>query len=360
MKKILVIFGGSSVEHDVSIITGLQAINFLKGSYKILPIYLSLDNQFYLTKDVNPKDYFDKNQIIKKAIKVSFIDGKLFKAKGKNYKFLTDFYSILNCCHGGVGENGALASYFEINKVKISSAGGLSSAICMDKTLTKLVATNAGIPTISGIKISRCNLEGKINEVIETLDENLIIKPNSLGSSIGVVKANKNNVKAEVEKCLHLDDNVLVENCITNMQELNCAIFKSKGDLCLSLIEKVGAKSNFLSFDDKYISKESKREIPAKISDELKNRVYEYTKKMYTLLDLKGVVRLDFIYDLDKKILYLNEVNTIPGSLAFYLYEGMGINYAMLCEAILEESNEIKKQTYFESDILSKTGFKIK
>lgn len=360
MEKIVVIFGGASVEHDVSIITGLQAINILRESYEVFAVYMSLENEFYLTKNLNPKDYYDKEVITSKAKRVTFFDGKMFYVKKNKCVFLTDFYAVLNCCHGGVGENGVLASYFEMCNVKISSAEGLGSAICMDKFLTKEIAKSLNIPTVEGVRVTKDNFDESLLTIKKSLNSDLIIKPNSLGSSIGVVRTTQEGLKEQVLKCLHLDSNVLVENCVTNMQELNCAVFKRKGDLCLSQIEKVGGKTNFLTFDDKYISKESKREIPAKISEKLKNQIYDYTKKVYTALNLRGVVRLDFIYDLDSKKLYLNEVNTVPGSLAFYLYEGMGINYTMLCEAMLEEARIAKKQTYFESDILSKTGLKVK
>lgn len=360
MKKIVVVFGGASVEHDVSIITGLQAINVLRESYEILPIYLTLENEFYLTNELNPKSYFDKENVKNKSKKVTFIDGKLYKNKGKKCVFLTDFYAVLNCCHGGVGENGVLASYFEMCGVKVSSADGTGSAICMNKALTKKIAESLDIPTILGVEVNKNSIDKKLEVIKKELNEDIIIKPNSLGSSIGVVKTDKSDLKSKILTCLHLDNSVLVENCIMNMQELNCAIFKNKDEFCLSQIEKVGNNDGFLTFDDKYISKESKREIPAKISDKLKNLIYDYTRRIYEKLNLRGVVRLDFIYDLDKKNLYLNEVNTIPGSLAFYLYEGMGINYTMLCEAMIEEATIAKKQTYFESDILSKTGLKVK
>lgn len=358
MKNIVIIFGGASVEHDVSIVTGLQAIDNLKDEYNIYPIYLSLDNKFYYTKNLKPKNYLNKDEVIKNSKEVFFYNSNLYNVKGKKLKPFSEIDCVLNCCHGGVGENGVLASFFEITKTKITSATAKGSSVSMSKYFTKLVANAENIPTVNGVLLNVSNYKENLERINQEFADILIIKPNNLGSSIGVIKCDKSNIEEQLETALHLDDEVLVENCVENLVEYNCAVLTNKGDLCLSQIEKVGVEG-VLSFEDKYCSKSS-REIPAKADDELKSLIYSYTKKIYKALNLSGVVRVDYLYDYKNKKLYLNEVNTIPGSLAFYLFQGIGLDYKMLCENLIENTLPPKKQTYFESDILTKTSLTIK
>ncbi len=360
MKKIVIVFGGASVEHDVSILTGLQATNILSEEMEILPVYLSLDNKFFLIDKKKPADFFDKQKLIKSSEEITFFNGLIFKVKKDKLVKYKAFDCVINCCHGGVGENGELKAYFDLNNVKCSSADTLPSEICMNKFLTKIVLKDLGVPTVDGVLVSKQNLEEKIALINKTLKDNLIIKPNCLGSSIGVKKSNKNDLKKDVVDALQLDDEVLVENCIDNMIELNCGAYKKGEEIVLGEIEKVGNKIDILSFDDKYCSKNSIREIPAKIDKDIEEKIGQITKNVYNQLNLSGVIRIDFMLETKTKKLYLNEINTIPGSMAYYLFQGKGITYSMLCDDLANGCGEIKKQTYFESQILSKTGLKIK
>lgn len=360
MKKIVIVFGGASVEHDVSIITGLQAINSLKEEYEVIPVYLSLENTFFLTDKLKPSDYFDKEKVKKSSTLVTFFDGQLMKIKKTKLQKLKDFDCVLNCCHGGVGENGELNAFFKLNNINCSSANTFSSGVCMNKYFTKLFLRDLGVPVVDGVLINKYSFNKNIEVVAKTLKDDLIVKPNSLGSSIGVNKTTQKDVKECVQTVLQLDDEVLVENCVTNMYELNCACYQKDGEIIFSQIEKVGNKKEILSFDDKYISKEDKREIPAKIDKDLEEKIKNYTSLVYRQLRLSGVIRIDYIYDRKNKKLYLNEINTIPGSMAYYLFQGLGINYSMLCEDIINQSKIEKQQIYFKSDILSQTGLKVK
>ena len=360
MKKIVVVFGGASVEHDVSIITGLQAINILKEEYEVLPIYLSLENRFFLTQKTKPTDYFDKEEIKQSSIEITFFNGQFLKIKNGKPKKLVPFDCVVNCCHGGVGENGELNAYFKLNNIKCTSADTLSSGVCLNKYFTKLIMKDIGVPTVDGVLVNQENIEKSIENIEKNLKNDLIVKPNSLGSSIGVVKTNQKDLKTCIKNALQLDDEVLVENCVNNMFELNCACYKKDDNLVISQIEKVGDKKEILSFDDKYISKKEQREIPAKIPKDLQEEIIDYTKLIYKSLHLSGVIRIDYMYDKKNKKLYMNEINTIPGSLAFYLYQGLGINYAMLCDDLINNCTTERQQKYFESNILSQTGLKVK
>ena len=358
MENLIVVFGGASCEHDVSIITALQAIDRLKDKFNIIALYLDFDNHFYLTKYRKPADFINKERVKKESKRVSIVDNKLYINKKGKLKFFKPVKLVLNCCHGGVGENGAVASFFNVNNMTITSANNISSAICMNKFATKCYLERFDIPVVKGVMIDKFSKSTELKKIRE-LKDNLIVKANNLGSSIGVEMATQKDVQEKIHQILALDSQVLVEERIENLVEYNCAVLSDKDEIILSQIEKVASKTDILSYDNKYCNSNSSREIPAKINKDLEDLIYAYSKKAYQLLGLSGVVRIDYLYDQVENRLYLNEINTVPGSLAFYLFEGLGIDYIMLVEKLLNKQEEVK-QEYFNSDILSKTKFCIK
>lgn len=354
MKKICIIFGGNSSEHDISIITGMQCKKHLDLSGNIEAIYLGLDNNFYLASKVENIDYFAKKDTIKLK-KVYFLDGVLYQ-KGIVSKKVCDVDCIINCCHGGIGENGDLAGFFESNKIRISSAGALASHIAMDKSLTKTLLADI-VPVIDGVLVGKEDFYSKTKEIRERLSQDLIVKPNSLGSSIGVKICDIDDFESQVQAIFEMKDCALVENRVKNLREFNQACIMDKGKLILSQIEEPKMKSDFLSFQDKYEGGKSKgndRDIPANISKKLSEQISCYTRSIYERLNMRGVVRIDYIFDVDTKKLYFNEINTVPGSLAYYLFEPIGIDYISLMDILIKNAGEIKKYSYFDSGILSK------
>lgn len=355
MERLCVIFGGASCEHDISIITGMQLCKNLESKYKLEKIYLGLDNNFYLATGIEDISFFvDKSKI--KLKQIILHNGAIY-FKNMFFKKYCDIAVIINCCHGGVGENGDLHSFFAMNKIRSTDAGSLPSHIAMDKNLTKTLLKDI-VPTIKGIKINRDNYEEAIKDVNENFSKYLIAKPNSLGSSIGVKTVDKSNFVEQVDAILLMDESVLIEERIVNKIEYNQACILDNGELILSAIEQPISKDEFLSFDEKYInlnkSKGGDRIIPAKISKTLKNKIDSYTKMIYRALNMRGIVRIDYIFDEDKKVLYFNEINTIPGSMAFYLFEPVGIDYITLIEKLIANVIDDKKYLYFNSDVLSK------
>ncbi len=352
MKKLCVIFGGESPEHDISIITGMQlAKNFYTEDFE--KIYLSLDNKFYLATKIEDLRFFENKQKIKLP-EVIFCSGAVYK-KGIMLKKLFDVECVVNCCHGGVGENGDLAGFFEVNKIKYTSAGTLASHIAMDKSLTKELVKDI-VPTAKGVKVTKSNFDDVTKQIDETYSFDLIVKPNSLGSSIGVKACNVENYIDQIEAIFEMGDDALVEERVVEIEEYNQACFKSIDGLVLSAIEHPISKHDFLTFEDKYKTKSktkgSDREIPANISPELEEQIINYTSKIYERLGMNGVVRIDYIFDKATNTLYFNEINTIPGSMAFYLYEPLGIDYITLTENLIENAEDIKKFAYFNTQIL--------
>ncbi len=354
MKKVCIFFGGASTEHDISVITAMQLAKNIKDRYEIEKIYIGLDNNFYLATNINDIKYFsDKSKIKLKRLIV--IDNAIY-LKGFCLKKYCEIFVAINCCHGGTGENGDLAGFFTVNKIRHIGCDALSAHICMDKSLTKELVSDIA-PTIGGILVNKDNFLQSKNLIENELNDELIVKPNSLGSSIGVKACDKTNYAEQIEAIFLLNDNALVENRIVNMLEYNQACYRSKDKVVLSAIENPIKETEILSFDEKYMKsnkgKRTDRVIPAKITKKLKDTIDSYTTKIYKKLNLNGVVRIDYIYDIDNKILYFNEVNTIPGSMAFYLFEPIGIDYISLIDDLIDNAQPIKKFSYFNSSVLS-------
>ena len=352
MKKLCVIFGGESPEHDISIITGIQlAKNFY--TEELEKIYISLDNKFYLATKVKDLKFFEDKERIK-LTEVIFHSGAVYK-KGITLKKLFEVECVINCCHGGVGENGDLAGFFEVNKIKCTSASVLASHIAMDKNLTKELVKDI-VPTVKGVKVTKSSFHDVTKQINETYSSNLIVKPNSLGSSIGVKACNIENYKDQIEAIFEMGDDALVEERVVEIEEYNQACLKTKEGLVLSAIEHPISKHEFLTFEDKYKTKSktkgSDREIPAIINPELEEQIISCTSKIYKRLGMNGVVRIDYIFDKSTNTLYFNEINTIPGSMAFYLFEPLGIDYITLVENLIENAEDIKRFAYFNTQIL--------
>lgn len=353
MKNVAVIFGGASVEHDVSIVTGLKICKSLRRTFNLLPIYFSLDNKFYYLKGVNFNDYQDKEKLVNLGKHIQFINGSIYVWAGKKLKEYIKLDQVINCCHGGVGENGELSAYLKLNKIPCSSSLP-SSAICVNKYALKQFAKGLGINVNECVLITNTNLEEKLEYIKMKFKNDLVVKPNTSGSSIGIIKTNYSNLKENSELLLHLDNQLLVEEYLEDIEELHCAIVVHKNTICLSQIEKIKLNNNIFSFEDKYINKVTKREVPAKIPDKIKVQIYDACKKLHDSLNFVGVVEMQFFYAKNGEELFLNEVNAVPKNLCFNLFEELGISSKMMAEYLTSSKDYIKKQTYFDSDILYK------
>lgn len=349
MENLFIIFGGASVEHDVSIVTALQTYGNLKDKYKLGLLYCTKDNLMYLVDKTTPADYIDKNLLLKKAPQVTIFNKGLYKVCGKKLKFISAVDCIINCSHGGAGEDGSLKAVMDFNGIAMTSASTSSSSVCMDKEYAKLVALSLNIPIVEYVVVDKYS---KNVDNVKNLGESVIVKPCGLGSSIGVVKSDLQHLNENIDMVLHLDDKALIEREINPLIEYNCAVVRDGDNLILSQIEQPVNKSDILSFEDKYITVDKTRIIPAEIPKDKQDLIYEYTKRIYQHLNLNGVVRIDYLYDQNNDTIYLNEINTIPGSLAYYLFEGLGITYIKLMEILINNATVKPLQPYFSSTIL--------
>lgn len=342
-KKIAVIFGGRSVESDISVISAMQALFAIdKKRFIVEPIYL-FEGEFF-AKDVDDLKAFS-NFSKREHKRLVLLNGEFFTLRMRRLKKYFHPDAALVCCHGGEGENGTLQAMLEFNNVPYTSAPVTASAIAMDKVATKrfLQALDIDMLDFEVVKAEEFEKdEDGALERLKRLSYPLIVKPASLGSSIGISAArDEEELKFALNVAKKFDKKMIVEHLLENCVEINCAAIRRGEEIIPSCTERPCASGSFLSFEDKYMSEnaktDSKHTIPAGV-DWAEESVKAITKKIYSELEMRGVIRVDFLADEKKKRLYVNEINTVPGSLAFYLFEPMGMNFSNLLTTLVDEA----------------------
>lgn len=359
-----VIFGGRSVEHDISVITGLQVINSLdKNKYNIVPIYLNKDNYIYSNRKLKKFENFKKmslkigaNSFFKKTRGTASTQSLRKLQKRKKIDL------IFNCTHGAGVEDGIVSGILEFINIPYTSSNVLSSSIAQDKDITKKILSTIDIPLLEHIVIKQKDKKN-ILEMIKDIDYPVIIKPAHLGSSIGIYTAfTKEELLEKIKQAFIYDDKIIIEKLLRNFQEFSVAIYSRKNEYHLSQIEVLDRNNDIFSFDEKYINHH--KEVNHKfLSDEsLEEELKLYTIKGYELLEMNGIVRFDYLY-CDNK-LYLNEINTIPGGLSNYLFKEQ-ISFKLLLDEQIRETlykhkkkNELLKS--YESNVLKNTNISFK
>lgn len=390
MKKLGVIFGGVTCEHDVSVVSGLQLIeNVNKNKYEVIPIYIHSDGEWYTGEELlDSKIYkeFDKNESkLKKAIIPPNKKGLVIFEKGlfaKN-KFI-ELDVVIPAMHGMNGEDGTLQGLLELANIPYTSSGVLGSSVGMDKILMKKVFEAHKLPVLPYTYLIRDEWKENKEEIIKRIEEQItypmFVKPSNLGSSIGISKAkDRAGLLDAIEIAINYDSRVIIEKGVENLIEINCSALGFGEDVNTSVCEQPVNWAEFLTFEDKYMrgSKNAKgepkptnklgvkqggmesmdRRIPANIPDDQTKVIQDLTKKAFKALNSKGVVRIDYIIDKDDNNIYINEINTIPGSFSFYLWKHNGLEYPALIDKLVEiaeKSNEEKnKNNYtYKSDII--------
>ena len=385
--KVGVIFGGETVEHEISIITAVQAMEHMnKEVYDIVPIYISKDRIWYtgdMLKDFEV--YKDFNELKKYAKQVVLTKTKegffLQRTTGLFRKNVTDIDVAFPIVHGNNAEDGTLQGYLDSVGIPYVGSRVLGSALGQDKVVMKQVFASAGLPIVDYTWFydnEYSNDPDSIFAKVKKLGYPVIVKPATLGSSVGITFVKDEEKLAEaIETAINYDVKIIVEKAVQNLVEVNCSVFGNYANQETSVIEEVTSDEEFLTYADKYIGgskgklkggaskgmASASRIIPARISDELKKQVEETSIKAFKLLNLGGVCRIDYLIDKKTNKLYINEPNTIPGSLSFYLWEPAGKKYQdlldeMITLAIKDYKNRSKKTYSFESNILSNMGIK--
>lgn len=377
--KVGVIFGGETVEHEVSIISAIQAMNNLdEEKYEIIPIYISKDRLWYtgpMLREVSFFQDFENNKKFAKRICIyKNEDGYyLQKTNGLFRKNVTDIDIILPVVHGNNVEDGTLAGLLESIGVPYVGSHVLGSALGQDKVVMKQVMASADIPVVDYTWFfDNEYLENKdeILKNIKKLGYPVIVKPATLGSSVGITLV-KNNIDIEsaIDEALRYDTKIVVEKAVEDLIEVNASVLGNYEHQKVSPLEEVMGEDEILSFADKYLGNSkvkgtsskgmasTSRIVPARISDKLTTDIQNAAKDVFKLLNLSGVCRIDFLIDKKTNKYYVNEPNTCPGSLSFYLWKEAGVKYKdlldeMITIAIKEYKNKDKKVNSFSSNIL--------
>jgi D-alanine-D-alanine ligase len=359
-KNILAVFGGKSCEHDVSVLTALQATRAANADkYAVFPLYIR-DNKMYsgeALKDIKTyADFASKKSALSTA---EFFNGGILIKKCAPFKKRVFIDAAVVCCHGGLGENGGLQGLLEFYNIPYTSPGISASAVFMDKALTKEVLSAKKLPVLPYYTTRDADIERTRPK--RGLTYPLIVKPASLGSSVGIgVAHNLEELRAACVVAAEFDSKIVVEKALSDFFEINCAAVRDGEDIIVSECEKPVSWEEFLSFDEKYgaSDKRPSREYPADIPENLRKAVRNFTRTVYSHFDMKGSVRIDFLVDKSDGGVYINEVNTVPGSLAHYLFAENGITFGNLIDitvetAIKEKIRADAKQYVYKSDILN-------
>ncbi len=380
--RVGVFFGGKSVEHEVSVISAIQAFNaFDREKYDVIPVYITKDNEFYTGEYAGKiEEYRDIPALIRKSTRVIVVnDGgrtKLVRYPRKKFGDSTEaeIDVAFPVVHGTNVEDGALQGYFQTLNIPYAGCDVVSSAVGMDKYVMKAVLKDNGIPVLDCVTVTALEYAKDSDKIIDETEQKIgfpaIVKPINLGSSVGIkIGRDKDGLAEALDYAFTFSGRVLVERAITNLREINCSVCGDKDEAEASECEEPIGSDEILSFEDKYVSggaKESKssgmaslkRKIPADISKETREEIRSVAVKAFKCLGCSGVSRIDFMIDSDENKVYLNEINTIPGSLAFYLWESVGVKYPRLLDKMvslaLKRERELKNLNFtFKSNILA-------
>lgn len=378
-KKVGVIFGGRSVEHDVSIITAhIPIIQSLKasGQFDVWPIYIAKNGSWYSHPAMGNLEFFKRSDFDKYLAKQKKI--QLLFDRGLKIVWPAVISKIVNidivfpAMHGTFGEDGSLMGLLRMANVPFVGCDLSASAVCMDKALTKQILCSQAIPIVPYVWFTKADWEAdkfKIEQKIAELKWPLFVKPVHLGSSIAVSKVRKQSeLENAIEVAFHYDDKVLVEESIENLIEATLPIIGYK-KLQLAQIERPLNKTEFFNFSDKYLSENKKgagvnneySEIPANIDKNLAEQIKELGIKVYRILGCFGISRIDFLIDGSSEKIYVNEVNTLPGSLYYHNWRKSGVSAVELVTKLiaLAEERFISQRNIvytFQSDILKKAN----
>ena len=391
-RKIALFFGGNSPEHDISIITALSIAGAIDSSnYEVIPVYADKENRFYTGVELLQRKNYYLSDKTKKAIDVVNIainpttsaptlrvenDSRLAKAK------YIDFDIAMPAFHGGSGEDGAFVGLLEFLNIPYTGPRAMASKIVMNKYLAKELFRNDGINILPSNLLIRDNktefldLASYVDQI--SIDYPLCVKPCNLGSSIGVnIVNNEPELKAAITEIFKIDNQILVEPFVENLVEFNVSVSRAFGEIRISAIEKPLCQGELLDFKTKYLNgktREAKLSVPSSegmasllrdlnpsdLSVKQRELINSYAKTAFDLISGSGAPRIDFLCNSKTGEIWLNEINPLPGSFAYYLWEvaDKKVNFTKLLSALIEEGFQIKKSNNIITDSL-KTGSNI-
>lgn len=334
--KIGIILGGPSPEHDISILTGLQSARVLSAKNDVSVIYWTKDNKwFLLDANLESTDFVNNPKIFKKELKITL--GKTNYFSHKRTKL--DFDVFVNSCHGGPGEDGTLQGFLELMDVKYTGPNLTTAQVCMDKYAFYSVMKANNLPVLDKFRV----IDGSSID----FDGPYVLKPQFGGSSIGVEVVRDYETALKIVSSSDLyNQGALIEKYIENADDLLIGV-RNYPKFNYSEIEKPIRNSNLFSYEDKYLNngglEGSKRELPAEMSENIKSKILNYVQEINKIIPSRGIVRYDFLKTGEE--VYINEINTIPGSHALYLWKNLNVSkYELLNDIVQEAINDKSSQ----------------
>ena len=383
-----VFFGGPSPEHEVSVISGIQALSaFREQGSAAYPVYVSKSGRWFVGGGLDDIARYAKLDILlQKATEVSLAPGpgrtlrllplkRSFWGGAAELRIDVAFLAF----HGGAGENGAVQGLCESLGVPYTGSGVLASAAGMDKVVAKRLCRDVNLPVVDWVVSTDGRWVGHEDKEMDRIEQEIgwpaIVKPVHLGSSIGIARVtNRKQLEEAMEEAFRYDASVMVEKCVANLREINCSVLGTADSCRVSVLEEPVSVDGTLSFQDKYMRQGTsswkggaksndrgmaslQRRIPAPVPDEVADRVRELAVGIFQALDGCGVARIDFLMDDETKEVWFNEINTIPGSLSFYLWEPSGMPFSELVNtlvtlAIERFESRVRRVRSFDGNLL--------
>jgi D-alanine-D-alanine ligase len=385
--KLAFIFGGKSPEHEISIISASQAMSAADTNlYEIVPIYITKKGQWYTGDALSQLENFkDTDRLLARCEKVLISansdENAIYKYPQKSLFFKDTFWGtidvIVPVLHGAHGEDGAIQGLFELMNIPYAGCNVLASAIGMDKLTMKMAYLGLGLPLVPFVNFFSSDWMNRPHDILKESEDKLgfpvIVKPADLGSSIGISKAdNAAELKDSIDNAVQFSRKVIIEKAITNLKEVNCSVLGDYEIAQPSVCEEPVVQSDkILSYSEKYVSKSGskgmatlKRRIPAEIPGEMSSEIQNMALKAFQGTDCSGVARIDFLIDGDTNKVYVNEINTIPGSLSFYLWEATGVSFSDLINRLVKLAQKKHREKNnlnfsFDQNIFNLKGVKL-
>lgn len=380
--NVAVFFGGRSVEHEISVISASQAMHAMnRDKYNVIPVYISKQGKWY-TGDAlfDVANYRNMDSLVTKCEEVymrpEFGDYNLYKAKTSLFgsKVVTTVDVVIPVLHGTNGEDGIFEGVLETIGVPFAGCNTLSSANGMDKVTMKMILKDCGIPVVDYVWFTDKQWYKQKDALIEQVESKIgypvIIKPANLGSSVGISKAaSREELIESVENAEKFSTRIIVEDMVENLKEINCSVLGDCDEYQMSILEEPIKSGDFLSYEDKYMGgtkttqgmQASQKRIPADLPKEMTERIQFLAGETFRVLSCHGVSRVDVIVDGKTNEIFVNEINTIPGSLSFYLWEATGISFDKLMDKLVQLALKRKREaglktTNFDQNIFNLSG----
>ena len=380
--NVAVFFGGRSVEHEISVISASQAMHAInREKYNVIPVYISKQGKWYTGEKLfDIANYRDMNTLVKNCEEVfmrpEFGDYNLYRAKTK--LFGSNIYAaidvVIPALHGTNGEDGIFEGVLETIGIPYAGCNTVSSANGMDKITMKMILKECGIPVVDYVWFTDKQWYKQKDALIKKIENQIgypvIVKPANLGSSVGISRAtNRESLIESIVTAEKYSARIIVEDMVENLKEINCSVLGDCDNYQTSTLEEPIKTGEFLSYEDKYMGgtksakgmQASQKRIPADLSKELTERIQFLAGETFRVLSCHGVSRVDFMVDDDTQNVYVNEINTIPGSLSFYLWEATGIPFDRLMDNLIQlalkrKREQSMKTTNFDQNIFSLSG----